>query len=58
MNCKNRVIQKIREAGYERVLELPEMCSIAHFLSKDGSWIELPGHMLDVECDVLDPLAN
>jgi hypothetical protein len=58
MNCKNRVVQKIREAGHERVLELPEMCSIAHFLCKDGSWIKLFGHMLDVESVVLDPLAN
>ena len=58
MNCKNRVVQKIREAGHEGVLELPEMCFISHFHSKDGSGIERPGHMLDVESVVLDPLAN
>jgi hypothetical protein len=29
-----------------------------HFLSEDVGRIELPGHMLDVESVVLDPLAN
>ncbi len=57
-NGKNQVIHKIREAGHERVPESPEMCTIVHFLSKDVSGIELPGHMLDVGSVVLDPLAN
>jgi hypothetical protein len=58
MNGKNQVIQKFREMGHERIPELPEVCAIAHFLSEDVGRIELPGHMLDVERVVLDPLTN
>ncbi len=58
MNGKNRVIQKFRETGHERVPELPEVCAIVHFLSEDVGRIELPGHMLDIESVVLDPLVN
>jgi hypothetical protein len=58
MNSKNQVVQKFRETGHERVPESPEVCTIAHFLSEDVSRPELPGHMLDVESVVLDPLAN
>ncbi len=58
MNGKNQVVQKFRETGHERVLELPEVCAIAHFLSEEVGRNELPGHMLDVESVVLDPLTN
>jgi hypothetical protein len=58
MNGKNQVIQKFREMGHERVPELPEVCPIVHFLSDNVGRIELPGHMLDVESVVLDPLTN
>ncbi len=58
MNVKNRVVQKFRDTGHERVPESPEVCAIAHFFSEDVGRIELPGHMLDVESVVLDPLVN
>ncbi len=37
---------------------MPEVCAIVHFLSEDVGRIELPGHMLDNESVVLDPLTN
>ncbi len=34
------------------------MSAIAHFLSEYVGWIDFPGHMLDLESFVLDPLAD
>jgi hypothetical protein len=42
MKSENRVVQKLREMGHERVPESPEVCSIVHFSSKEVSRIELP----------------
>ena len=34
------------------------MSVIVHFLSVDIGWVDFPGHMLDLESFVLDPLAD
>jgi hypothetical protein len=58
MNWENQAVQKFREMRHERVPESLEVCAIGHFLSEFVGRIELPGHMLDVENVVLDPLVN
>jgi hypothetical protein len=44
--------------GHAKVPEVMEVSAIVHFLSEDVGRIDFPGHMLDLESFVLDPLAD
>ncbi len=44
--------------GHERVPEMTEVSAIAHFLSEYVGRIDFPGHMLDLESFVSDPLTD